>query len=42
MPSSKSAPENDIPMARVAVSDSGVLANAKRSSMSSSVISFWS
>ena len=31
MPSSKSAPENDIPIARVAVNDSGVLASSKRS-----------
>ena len=42
MPSSKSAPANDFPIARVAASDSGVLAIAKRSSISSGVISFWS
>src|SRR5947209_7364659 len=42
MPSSKSAPANDIPIARVAVSDSGVLANANRCSTSSGVMSFLS
>src|SRR3954447_9226036 len=35
MPSSKSGPANDFPIARVAASDSGVLAIAKRSSTSS-------
>src|SRR6476619_21879 len=42
MPSSKSGPANDFPIARVAASDSGVLAIAKRSSIKSGVISFWS